>query len=331
MLVSTLLLSISLTACGGGAGDGGNTDELSGTILVSGSSTVQPITSLVAELFREENRGVAITVDGPGTGDGFELFCAGQIDVSDASRSIDEEEAAACDAEGVEYLELEVALDGVTVMTNPDNGDVPCLSTGDLYALFGPESTGFDTWNDAAGLAADVGGSGDFPDRSLEITAPGEESGTYDAFIELAGISDLAEERGVPEDEIESLRADYQSSPDDNVIIQAMETSPAALGFVGYAFAQSAGKQVKEIAIDGGEGCVAPETVTIADGTYPLSRSLYIYVNTAKATENAALAAFVDHYLTSDGLNMVVERSGYVPIPAERQEAVRSTWEAAVA
>lgn len=331
MLVGALVLSIWLTACGGGTGDGGNTNELSGTIVVSGSSTVQPITSLVAELFREENRGVALTVDGPGTGDGFELFCAGQTDVSDASRPIDEEEAAACDAEGVEYVELEVALDGVTVMTNPDNADVMCLSKGDLYALFGPESTGFDSWNDAARLAAEVGGSADFPDRSLEITAPGEESGTYDAFIELAGIAESAEQRGLPEDEIESLRADYQSSPDDNVIIQAMETSPAALGFVGYAFAQSAGDQVKEIAIDGGDGCVAPETATIAEGTYPLSRSLYIYVNTGKAMENAALAAFVDHYLTSDGLNMVVERSGYVPIPAERQEAVRSIWEAAIA
>jgi phosphate transport system substrate-binding protein len=330
ILAGALALAISMAACAGGTEDGGSANGLSGSILVSGSSTVQPITSLVAELFREGNPGVAITVDGPGTGDGFELFCAGQTDVSDASRPIDEEEAAACDASGVEFVELEVALDGVTVMTNPENSEVTCLSTGDLYALFGPESTGFDTWTDAAGLATEVGGSGEFPDRSLEITAPGEESGTYDAFIELAGIADVAEQRGLPEDEIESLRADYQSSPDDNVIIQAMESSPAALGFVGYAFARSAGDQVREIPIDGGDGCVAPETATISDGTYPLSRSLYIYVDTAKATENAALAAFVDHYLTSDGLNMVVERSGYVPIPAERQEAARSTWEGAI-
>jgi len=331
MLAGVLVLSLSLAACGGGTENGGTADELTGTIVVSGSSTVQPITSLVAELFRGENPGVAITVNGPGTGDGFELFCAGQTDVSDASRPIDEDEASTCDKAGIEYVELEIALDGVTVMTNPDNSGVTCLSTGDLYALFGPESTGFDTWTDATPLAAEVGGSGDYPDRSLEITAPGEESGTYDAFIDLAGISDLAEQRGLPEEDIGTIRADYQSSPDDNVIIQAMETSPAALGFVGYAFAQSAGDQVREVAIDGGEGCVAPNTGTIADGTYPLSRSLYIYVNTAKAAENPALAAFVDHYLTSDGLNMVVERSGYVPIPATRQEASRSTWAAATA
>jgi phosphate transport system substrate-binding protein len=331
MFAGALTLTLSLGACGGGASNEGTGNELAGTIVVSGSSTVQPITSLVAELFREDNPGVAITVDGPGTGDGFALFCAGQTDVSDASRAIHEDEAAACDKAGIEYVELEIGLDGVTVMTNPDNSVVTCLSMGDLYALFGPESTGFDTWTDAAGLAAKVGGSADFPDRPLEITAPGEESGTYDAFIELAGISDTAEQRGLPEEEISTLRADYQSSPDDNVIIQAMETSPAALGFVGYAFAQSAGDQVREVAIDGGGGCVAPNSGTIADGTYPLSRSLYIYVNTAKAAKSPALVAFVDHYLSSDGLNVVVERSGYVPIPAERQDASRSAWKAAVA
>jgi phosphate transport system substrate-binding protein len=331
MLAGAVTLTLSLGACGGGADNGGTGDELTGTIVVSGSSTVQPITSLVAELFREDDPGVAITVDGPGTGDGFALFCAGQIDVSDASRAIHDDEAAACHKAGIEYVELEIGLDGVTVMTNPANSGVACLSKGDLYALFGPESTGFDTWTDAAGLAAKVGGSGNFPADPLEITAPGEESGTYDAFIELAGISDLAERRGLPEQEISSLRADYQSSPDDNVIIKAMETSPAALGFVGYAFAQSAGDQVREVAIDGGEGCVPPNPGTIADGTYPLSRSLYIYVNTAKAAKSPALVAFVDRYLSSEGLNMIVDRSGYVPIPPERQDASRSAWKAAVA
>jgi phosphate transport system substrate-binding protein len=330
MLAGGLAVVLSLSACGGGA-QGGTSDGLSGTILVSGSSTVQPVTSLVAELFREQNPNVAITVDGPGTGAGFELFCAGQTDITDASRPIDEDEVALCEDAGVEYIELEVALDGVTVMTSPENSEITCLTTPDLYALFGPESTGFDTWTDAAKLAAEVGGSGNFPDRSLEITAPGEESGTYDAFIELAGIADLAEQRGLPEAEVETLRADYQSSPDDNVIIQAMEGSPSALGFVGYAFAQSAGDQVRELAIDGGDGCVSPDQTSIADGSYPLSRSLFIYVNTTKAAENATVAAFVDLYMSSEGLEVAVEGSGYVPIPAGRQEASRSAWEDAIA
>lgn len=330
-VAATAVTMLALAGCGGNDGGSGNGgDTLSGTILVSGSSTVQPITSLVAELFREQNPDVGITVDGPGTGDGFALFCEGQTDVSDASRPIEEDEAAACQTNGIEYVELEVALDGVTVMTSPDNSQVSCLTNGDLYALFGPESKDFDTWTDATQLAMQVGGSNDFPDRPLEITAPGEESGTYDAFIDLAGISDIADQRGVPEDEAGSLRPDYQSSPDDNVIITAMESSPSALGFVGFAYAQSAGDQVKELAIDGGGGCVAPETGTIADGSYPLSRSLYIYVNRAKAGQNAALAAFVDSYVTPDGLGAVVKQSGYVPIPAERQEATRAAWEAAI-
>jgi phosphate transport system substrate-binding protein len=330
MLAGGLALVVSLAACAGGA-QGGTSDGLSGTILVSGSSTVQPITSLVAELFREQNPNAAITVDGPGTGAGFELFCAGQTDISDASRPIDDGEVALCDDAGVEYIELEVALDGVTVMTSPENNGITCLTTPDLYALFGPESTGFDTWTAAAKLASEVGGSGNFPDRSLEITAPGEESGTYDAFIELAGIADLAEQRGLPEAEVETLRADYQSSPDDNVIIQAMEGSPSALGFVGYAFAQSAGDQVRELAIDGGDGCVSPDPNSIADGSYPLSRSLFIYVNTKKAAENATVAAFVDLYMSSEGLEVAVEGSGYVPISADRQEASRSAWEDTIA
>ena len=164
-------------------------------------------------------------------------------------------------------------------MTNPENADVTCLNDGDIYALFGPESDGIDTWNGADSLAAEVGGNGGFPDAPLEITAPGQESGTYDAFIELTGIEDIAIAQGVPEDDAAALRNDYQPSPNDNVIITAMEGSPSALGFVGFAFAEEAGDQIKEIEVDGGDGCVAPSPETISDGSYPLSRSLYIYVS----------------------------------------------------
>ncbi len=134
-----------------------------------------------------------------------------------------------------------------------------------------------------------MGGNGGFPDAPLEITAPGEESGTYDAFIELSGFEDTAIAQGVPEDGAAALRPDYQSSANDNVIIQAMDGSPSAIGFVGFAFAEAAGDTIKEIEVDGGSGCVAPSAETIADGSYPLSRSLYIYVNTDKLAENPAL------------------------------------------
>ena len=143
----------------------------------------------------------------------------------------------------------------------------------------------------------------------------------------MAGIEDIALEQGVPEDEAATLRPDYQSSPNDNVIIQAMEGSPSSLGFVGFAFAEEAGDAVKELEVDGGSGCVGPTADTIADGSYPLSRSLYIYVNTANAAENAALAGYVDYYLTADGLQTAVTETGYVPLPSDRQSASASAWE----
>jgi len=338
LAASAAVLSLTLVAaaCGGdddggggtGATGGSGSQDLTGTIVISGSSTVQPISSLVAELFNEDVApGVAISVDGPGTGDGFVLFCDGETDISNASRPIEQEEIDACTKNGVEYIELAVAYDGITVMTNPENTGVECLNLGDLYALFGPESDGIDTWNGADSLAKEVGGNGGFPDAPLDITAPGEESGTYDAFIELAGIEDIALEQGVPEDEAATLRPDYQSSPNDNVIIQAMEGSPSSLGFVGFAFAEEAGDAVKELEVDGGSGCVGPTADTIADGSYPLSRSLYIYVNTANAAENAALAGYVDYYLTADGLQTAVTETGYVPLPSDRQSASASAWE----
>ena len=328
ILGAVLALSLVATACGDGgdSGDGdGEPAGLTGTINISGSSTVEPISALVAELFNEDNPDVSIRVDGPGTGDGFELFCAGDTDVSDASRPIEEDEVAACEDNDITYTELEVALDGVTVMTSPSNA-VECLTTGDLYALFGPESEGFESWSDANDLAEVVGGTGGFLDAPLQsvLVAPGEESGTYDAFVELSGIPGIAEERGLAEEDAEALRKDYQASPNDNVIIQAMEGSDSALGFVGFAFAEGAGESVREIAIDGGDGCVTPSAETIADGSYPLSRSLYIYVNDKKLASSEALRAYVDLYVSDVGLNEAVSGVGYIPLPADRQQATRS-------
>ena len=338
LLVLAMIAALALVAAACGDDDGGGetgsttgasgATALSGTITISGSSTVLPISSLVAELFNGDvSSDVSITVDGPGTGDGFVLFCDGETDISDASRPIEPEEADACQKNGIEYVELAIAFDGITVMTNPANADVTCLNDGDLYALFGPESDGIDTWDGADSLAEKVGGNGGFPSAPLEITAPGEESGTYDAFIELAGIEDIAIEQGVPEDDAAALRTDYQASPDDNVIISAMEGSDTPLGFVGFAYAEGAAEQVKIIEIDGGDGCVAPSRDTIADASYPLSRTLYIYVNKAKITENPAVKAFVDYYLTDTGVVTAVDETGYVELPSDQIEASRSTWE----
>ncbi|MBA3553068.1 MAG: phosphate ABC transporter substrate-binding protein PstS family protein [Actinobacteria bacterium] len=334
-----IALALAAVACGNddgdsGTGDGGATatgdggaTALTGDIVVSGSSTVQPISALVAELFAEDNPDVSVSVDGPGTGDGFELFCNGETDISDASRAIKEEEQALCEENGINFVELEVALDGITVMTNPQNEAVTCMNTGDLYALIGPESEGFANWSDANDLGTEVGGAAvPYPDAPLDIVAPGEESGTYDAFIELA-LADIIEEREAEE----ATRPDYQSSPNDNVIIQGIEGSPSSLGWVGFAFAEEAAEGVKIVEIDGGDGCVAPSRETIADGSYPLSRSLYIYVNTDKAAENPALKGYVDFYMTDAGLNEAVAESGYVDLPSERIAATQAAWEDAAA
>jgi phosphate transport system substrate-binding protein len=329
-------LAVVTAACsssddgGNGGGSAPPTTDLTGSITISGSSTVLPISSLVAELFNQEvSPDVSISVDGPGTGDGFVLFCKGETDISDASRPIEPEEADACRSAGIGYVELAIAYDGITVMTNPQNSAVSCLGKGDLYALFGPESDGIDTWNGADGLAKQVGGTGNLPSAPLEITAPGQESGTYDAFIDLAGIEDTALAQGVAEDEAASLRTDYTSSPDDNVIIQAMEGSPSALGFAGFAYAEQAGDQIKEIQVDGGNGCVTPTRETIADASYPLSRTLYIYVNEAKIGESPAVKAFVDYYLSDTGIVEAVQQSGYIDLPTDEIDATRSAWRSA--
>jgi phosphate transport system substrate-binding protein len=325
-------LAFVATACGGGSGQGGGGSEaaLTGEIFISGSSTVEPISSLVAELFLEENPEVNITVEGPGTGDGFELFCAGETDISDASRPIEEEEIAACDQRGIEYTELEVALDGISVLTSPANSVVSCLNNGDLYALAGPESQGFATWSDANQLGREVGGiAPPYPNAPLDITAPGEESGTYDAFIELAGFEDIGVERGLSEEEAATTRPDYQASANDNVIIDGIAGSDSSFGWVGFSFYEQNQDVIKAFEIDGGDGCVAPSFETIADGTYPLSRSLYIYVNNAKAAESEALRAYVDFYLSDTGLRTAVEEVSYVTLPDGRIEATRSAWESA--
>jgi phosphate transport system substrate-binding protein len=302
--------------------------SMAGTVVVSGSSTVLPISQLVAENFSNQNPDAQISVDGPGTGDGFVLFCQGKTDINDASRQIEPEEATACKQSGVHYVELEIGLDGITVMTNPANSTITCLNKGDLYALFGPESKGFQYWSDANALAAEVGGTGNFPNQPLSIVAPGEESGTYDSFIELGGIEDQALSDGVSEDQAASLRPDYQSSPNDSVIIQGIEGSDSALGFVGFAYADQQGDQVAKIQIDGGDGCVEPSASTIAHGTYPLSRSLYVYINTDKVASNDTLKAFGDYYLSDEGIKSVTE-ADYVAIPSERLDESRSTWTAA--
>ncbi|HEX5944685.1 MAG TPA: substrate-binding domain-containing protein [Acidimicrobiales bacterium] len=326
-----LAFGVVVAACGGddddaGADtgteeDGGESGGASGSINVSGSSTVEPISSLAAEAFMGENDSVDIAVDGPGTGDGFELFCNGETEISDASRAIKDEEIAACEAGGVEYVELQVAYDGMAVMTSVDNDQVECVNFADLYALTGPEAEGIGTWADAAAVAGELGSTTELPDAELALTGPGTESGTYDSFVEIA-LEGFAEERG----QEATTRTDYASSADDNTIIANIEASPTSLGWVGFAFAENAGDTVRSLAVseEPGGDCVEPSAETISDGSYPLSRPLFIYVNKAKAEENAALAEFVDFYL--ENLTEFVEEGGYVTMPDDQVEATSTAW-----
>jgi phosphate transport system substrate-binding protein len=321
-----LTAALAFAACGGDGASG-----LTGSVVVSGSSTVEPITSLVAELFYESNPDVDVRVDGPGTGDGFQLFCQGETDISDASRPIKDEEAAACTDAGIEYVELKVAIDGLSVITSPANDAVTCLAFADLYALLGPESEGFDTWADANDLGAEVGGSGDYPDAPLDVTAPGAESGTYDSFIEIA-LGDIAEARleegKITEDQVETVRPDYSSQANDNQIISGIAGSDTSLGWVGYAYASENVDQVKLLEVDGGDGCVAPTAETIADASYPIARDLYIYVSKASIADKPEVAAFVDLYMSEDGYTSVAD-SGYVQLTEDAWQATADAWTAA--
>lgn len=323
-----LFLSLSLiaAACGGDdtatdtpAGEQTGGDSLGGTVVVSGSSTVEPISIAVAEQFSARHPDVNISVDGPGTGDGFELFCNGDIDINDASSKIKPEQIESCEANGVEFVELQIGNDGIAVITNAANEAVACLTLADIYALVGPESQGVDNWDEAEPLAEELGSDTDLPDARLDITGPGEESGTYASFVELV-IEEFNEQRGEPAE----TRPDYQASADDNIIIQGVQGSDTSFGWVGFAFARDA-EGIKVLEVDGGDGCIAPTDETIADNSYPISRPLFIYVNPAKAEENPAVEAFVDFYL-NEAISAVSD-VGYVELSDDALESTRQRWE----
>jgi phosphate transport system substrate-binding protein len=325
------VIAAALVAAAGTTALASAPSQASGQVVVSGSSTVEPITSLVGEKFSEKNPDVAVRVDGPGTGDGFQLFCDGETDISDASRAIDEEEIAACGANGIAYTELKVGIDGLSVITSKDT-KISCLNFNDLYALVGPQSEGFDNWQDAQPLATQLGSTTKLPKAKLEVTAPGEESGTYDSFIEIA-LADPAEKQveagAITEDQAETTRKDYQSSANDNIIIDGVAETKNSLGWVGFAFADQNKDKVKTLKVAGEDGkCVAPSAKTVRDGSYPISRDLYIYVNNAKAGSNPALKSFVDYYMGKNG-NASVKEADYIQLAKADWTQSVDTWKAA--
>jgi phosphate transport system substrate-binding protein len=314
---------------------GGGDGTVEGSINISGSSTVEPISIAVGDAFADANPGVAVAVAGPGTGDGFAQFCNGETDISDASRPINEEEIATCEENGIQFIELKVAIDGLSVITSAENADVECLSFVDLWGLLGPDATGVNNWADATAITdeaaqtvTDLGAPHTpYPDAPLAITAPGEESGTFDSFNEIV-IAAVGEELGI-EDAL--VRPDYTASPNDNVIIEGISANPTSLGWVGFAFVEENLDVIKPLHVDGGGGCVEPTPETIASGEFPIARDLYIYVNAGKAEENPALDGFVDFYLNEGITTLVGTEEGqvpYVPLSEDDLAATQAVWEA---
>jgi phosphate transport system substrate-binding protein len=298
--VATLAL-LTLTAAGCGGGGSG------GTISADGSSTVGPYVTAAAENFQAENDDVQITVGISGTGGGFERFCRGETDISNASRPISDEEIALCEENGVEYVEFQVANDALTVVVNPENTWADCLSVEELNKIWAPGSK-VDNWQDVrAG----------FPDVGLKLFGAGTDSGTFDYFT------------GAVNGEEGASRSDYGASEDDNVTVQGVAGERGGLGYFGFSYYEENQERLKAVEIDSGGGCVAPSAATAQDGTYtPLARPLFVYVKTS-AFERQEVEDFVGYIL--DNEREIADKAQFVSLNDEQLAKARSDFEAAVA
>ena len=292
-------LALALTACGGSEDNSGDGGDLSGTIRIDGSSTVAPLTEAAAELFRAENSGVQITVGTSGTGGGFEKFCAGETDISDASRSIEDDEAASCESKQIEYQELQIANDALTLVVNKENDWATCLTTEQLKTIW-DQGSKVDNWNQV---------DPSFPDESLELFGAGTDSGTFDYFTDA-----INGEEG-------RSRTDYNATEDDNVTVTGVAGTKGGLGYFGYSYYEENQDKLTAVEIDSGDGCVAPSVETAQDGTYtPLSRALFIYPSKA-ALERPEVDAFIAYYL--DNAVAIAEQAQFIPLTAEQVDEAR--------
>jgi phosphate transport system substrate-binding protein len=321
----TLLALLSLVllvaaGCGGGRGgddEAGDTtaarttvatgeSELSGRIEADGSSTVGPFTSAAAERFQQEHREVQITVGVSGTGGGFERFCRGETDISNASRAIKDEEAALCEGAGIEFVEFQVVNDALTVVVNPENDWIDCITTEQLATIWGPDSK-VQRWNEV---------DPSFPDEELTLFGPGTDSGTFDYFTD-----EINGEEG-------ASRSDYSASEDDNTIVTGVSGERGGLGYFGFSYYEENRDSLKALAVDAGEGCVAPSTATAQDGTYaPLSRPLFVYVKQESFTR-PEVAEFVGFALEHE--QELAEAAQYVPMTDEQLAEARAALAAAL-
>jgi phosphate transport system substrate-binding protein len=306
ILPGVAVIAMALSACGGAnaGADTGSGNGASGSVAVDGSSTVFPMSNAAAELLSEENPDVQVAVAESGTGGGFEKFCAGQTDISDASRPIEQEEKDACAKEGIEYTELQVATDALTVVVHPDL-DVDCLTTDQLVKLWEPGSQ-VTNWNQL---------DPSFPDQEISLFGPGSDSGTYDYMA-----------ADVIGDESETTRDDYEASEDDNVLVQGVAGTEGATGYFGYTYYEENADSLKALSIDDGKGCVAPSAETAQAGEYtPLSRPLFVYVKNAAYNDNAAVKEYVDFYV--ENLADIADVGKFIPLSDDLYSKTQSALE----
>ncbi len=291
------LAAVTIAACGGGQAG----DAISGAVVIDGSSTVFPIAEAVAEEFQILHRDVRVTVGFSGSGGGFERFCAGETDLSNASRPINQTEVDACAAAGIEFTEVSVAWDGLSVIVNPANDFVTCLTTAELSRIWGPGSS-VTTWSDVRP---------NWPAEDINLYGPGTDSGTFDYFTET-----INGESG-------ASRPDFQASEDDNILVQGVAGDRYALGYFGYAYYAENAERLKLVQVDGGAGCVAPSEATIEDGSYaPLSRPLYVYVKHSSLARPEVLEYVT--FMLEEAM-VLVPSTGYHPLAPDEYEATLNT------
>jgi phosphate transport system substrate-binding protein len=317
LLAGAALVSLAAGACGGDDDDdetpttaatrvtGAAIDysKLSGEVKVDGSSTVFPISQAVAEDFSKAANKVRANVALSGTGGGFEKFCRGEIQVADASRAINQKEKDACAAEGItDIVEIQVAIDALALVVNPQNTWATCMKTAEIQKLF---------QNDGARKWSDINPA--WPNEDVKFYVPGADSGTFDYFKEAIKL------RGSANNE-SPHRSDVTASEDDNVLVRGIEGDKNAIGYFGFAYFQEEGSKLKAVEVDGGKGCVGPTFDTALDGTYaPLSRPLYIYTRESLIQERPEVAGFIDFYIN----NMVALATevGYIGLPDAQLKA----------
>lgn len=287
------VLAISLAGCGSSnSGSSGGT-KLTGTVKCDGSSTVFPISEAVAEEFRKEQPDVQITVGTSGTGGGFKKFCAGEIAVQDASRPITPEEAELCQKNGIEFIELPIAYDGLAIVVNSENSWASDITVDELKKLWEPGAQQKVThWNQIRAS---------WPAKEIVLFGPGTDSGTFDYFTEA-----ICGKKG-------ASRGDYTASEDDNVLVEGVSRDPGSLGYFGCAYYNENKSKLKALAVDGGKGAINVSKETVQSGQYsPLSRPLFLYVN-VKELDRSEVKAFMEFYLAHAG--KLSEEVGYIALP----------------